>query len=107
MGFGPPAHRCTILDLGEELKEWVIGKINLTKHKRNEKFGSDPFGRRRIYIIPLFHHSLAQTWHTITEVYKLYTQKYYSGITIPLKRRARAGHYSMCEASLSSLSKYL
>jgi hypothetical protein len=30
----------------------------LTNHKRNEKFGSNPFGRRRIYIIPLFHHSI-------------------------------------------------
>jgi hypothetical protein len=38
-----------------ELKEWVIGKIKLTKHKRNEKFGSNPFGRRQIYIIPLFN----------------------------------------------------
>ncbi len=36
-----------------ELTEWVIGKIKLKKHKRNEKFGSNPFGRRRIYIIPL------------------------------------------------------
>jgi len=35
------------------LKEWVMGKI--IKHKRNEKFGSDPFSRRRIYIVPLFH----------------------------------------------------
>jgi len=58
MGFGPPAHRCTILHLGEELKEWVIVKIKLTKHKRNEKFGSDTFGRGRIYIIPLFYHSI-------------------------------------------------
>jgi hypothetical protein len=41
-----------------ELTEWVIGKIKLTNHKRNEKFGSNPFGRRRIYIIPLFHHSI-------------------------------------------------
>jgi hypothetical protein len=41
-----------------ELTEWVIGKINLTNHKRNEKFGSNPFGRRRICIIPLFHHSI-------------------------------------------------
>ena len=59
MGFGPPAR----LRLGEELTEWVIGKIKLSNHKRNEKFGSNPFGRRRIYIpakdgiydIPLFH----------------------------------------------------
>jgi len=50
MVFGPPARRYTILHLEEELKEWVIGKIKLTKHKRNEKFGSNPFGRRRIYI---------------------------------------------------------
>jgi len=49
-----------------ELTEWVIGKIKLTNHKRNERFGSNPFGRRRIYIpakdgiydIPLFHHSI-------------------------------------------------
>jgi hypothetical protein len=41
-----------------ELTEWVIGKIKLTNYKRNEKFGSNPFGRRRIYIIPLFHHSI-------------------------------------------------
>ena len=50
-----------------ELKEWVtcretqsraIGKIKLKNHKRNEKFRSNPFGRRRIYIIPLFHHSI-------------------------------------------------
>ena len=40
------------------LTEWVIGKINLTNHKRNEKLGSNPFGKRRIYIIPLFHHSI-------------------------------------------------
>jgi hypothetical protein len=38
-----------------ELAEWVIGKIKLTKHRKNEKFGSNPFSRRRIYIIPLFH----------------------------------------------------
>ena len=37
-----------------ELTEWVIGKIKLTNHKRYEKFGANPFGRRRIYIIPLF-----------------------------------------------------
>jgi hypothetical protein len=49
-----------------DLTEWVIGKIKLTNHKRNEKFGPDPFGTRRIYIpakdgiydIPLFHHSI-------------------------------------------------
>jgi len=49
-----------------KLTEWVIGEIKLTKHKRNEKFGSNPFGRRLIYIpakdgiydIPLFHHSI-------------------------------------------------
>ena len=41
-----------------ELTEWVIGKIKLTNHNRNEKFGSNPFGKRRIYIIPLFHHSI-------------------------------------------------
>jgi len=41
-----------------ELTEWVIGKIKLANHKRNEKFGSNTFGRRRIYIIPLFHHSI-------------------------------------------------
>jgi hypothetical protein len=49
-----------------ELTERVIGKIKLTNHKRNEKFGSNPVGRRRIYIqakdgiynIPLFHHSI-------------------------------------------------
>jgi hypothetical protein len=49
-----------------ELAEWVIGKIKLTKHRKNEKFGSNPFGRRQIYIpakdgiydIPLFHHSI-------------------------------------------------
>ena len=32
-----------------ELTEWVIGKIKLTNHKKNKKFGSNPFGRRRIY----------------------------------------------------------
>ena len=41
-----------------ELTEWVIGKTKLTNHKRNEKFGSNPFGRRRISIIPLFHHPI-------------------------------------------------
>jgi hypothetical protein len=41
-----------------ELTEWVIGKIKLTNHKRNEKFGFNPFGRRLISIIPLFHHSI-------------------------------------------------
>jgi hypothetical protein len=41
-----------------ELTEWVIGKIKLTNHKRNEKFGSNPFGRRQIYIIPKLHHSI-------------------------------------------------
>jgi hypothetical protein len=49
-----------------ELTEWVIAKIKLTNHKRNEKFGSNPFDRRRIYIpakdgiydIPLFYHSM-------------------------------------------------
>jgi len=41
-----------------ELTEWVIGKIKLTNRRRNEKFGSNPFGRRRIYIIPLFHYSI-------------------------------------------------
>jgi hypothetical protein len=41
-----------------ELTEWVIGEIKLANHKRNEKFGSNPFDRRRIYIIPLFHHSI-------------------------------------------------
>ena len=41
-----------------ELTEWVIGKIKFTNRKRNEKFGSNPFGRKRIYIIPLFHHSI-------------------------------------------------
>jgi hypothetical protein len=41
-----------------ELTGWVIGEIKLTNQKRNEKFGSNPFGRRRIYIIPLFHHSI-------------------------------------------------
>jgi hypothetical protein len=41
-----------------ELTEWVIGKIKLKTHKRNEKFGSNPFGKKRIYIIPLFHHSI-------------------------------------------------
>ncbi len=40
------------------LTEWVIGKIKLANHKRNEKFGPNPFGSRRIYIIPLFHHSI-------------------------------------------------
>ena len=39
----------------EELTEWVIGKIKLTNHKGNEKFGSNPFGKRRVHIIPLFH----------------------------------------------------
>jgi hypothetical protein len=43
-----------------ELTEWVIGKIKLTNHKRNEKFGSNPFGKRNIYIIPLFHHSMCE-----------------------------------------------
>ena len=38
-----------------ELREWAIGKIKLTNHKRDERFGFNPFGRRRIYIIPLFH----------------------------------------------------
>ncbi len=46
-----------ILGFGE-LTEWVIGEIKLTNHKRNEKFESNPFGKRRIYIIPLFHHSI-------------------------------------------------
>ena len=46
-----------ILGFGE-LTEWVIGKIKLKTHKRNEKFGSNPFGKKRIYIIPLFHHSI-------------------------------------------------
>jgi hypothetical protein len=42
-----------------ELKEWVIGNIKMTNHKRNEKFRPNPFVRRRIYnIIPLFHHSI-------------------------------------------------
>jgi len=41
-----------------KLTEWVIGKIKSTNHKRNEKFGPNPFGRRQIYIIPLFHHSI-------------------------------------------------
>jgi hypothetical protein len=41
-----------------ELAEWVIRKIKLTNQKKNEKFGSNLFGGRRIYIIPLFHHSI-------------------------------------------------
>jgi hypothetical protein len=41
-----------------ELTEWVIGKTRLTKYERNEKSGSKPFGRRGIYIIPIFHHSM-------------------------------------------------
>jgi hypothetical protein len=41
-----------------ELTEWVIGKTRLTKYERNEKSGSKPFGRRGIYIIPIFHHSI-------------------------------------------------
>ena len=57
------------------LTEWVIGKINLTNHKRNEKFGSNPFGRRRIYIpakdgiydIPLSHHSIIPCVRKITK----------------------------------------
>jgi hypothetical protein len=36
----------------------AIVKIKLIKHGRNNKFGFDPFGRRRIYTIPLFHHSI-------------------------------------------------
>jgi len=40
------------------LTEWVIGKSKLSNHKKNEKFGSNPFGRRRIYIIPIFHYSM-------------------------------------------------
>ena len=41
-----------------ELTEWFIGKIKLTKHERNEKVGPNPFGRRRVCIIPLLHHSV-------------------------------------------------
>jgi hypothetical protein len=41
-----------------ELTEWVIEKIALTRDETNEKCRSNPFGRRRIYIIPLFHHSI-------------------------------------------------
>jgi len=41
-------------------------KTKLANHKENEKFGSNPFGRRQIYVpakdgiydIPLFHHSI-------------------------------------------------
>ena len=50
-------HGVKIMGFGE-LMEWFIGKIKLTKHERNEKFRSNPFGRRRIYIIPLFHYSI-------------------------------------------------
>jgi hypothetical protein len=32
----------------EELPEFFIGKIKLTEHETNEKFGSNPFGRGRI-----------------------------------------------------------
>ena len=39
----------------EELPKFFIAKIKLTEHERNEKFGSNPFGIRKIYIIPLFH----------------------------------------------------
>ncbi len=67
-----------------ELTEWVIGKIKLTNHKRNEKFGSNPFGRRRIYIIPLYSRSEG-----------------------PFGPKKPPFHYSMCEARLPSLSKYL
>ena len=42
------------------MTDWVIGKIKLTNRKRNEKFESNPFGRRRIYIIPLFHYSMCE-----------------------------------------------
>ena len=40
-----------------ELTEWVIGKIKLTNYKRNEKFGSNPFGKR---LIPSFHYSMCE-----------------------------------------------
>jgi hypothetical protein len=43
-----------------ELKEWVVGKIKLTKHKRNEKFGSNLFGRRHISTISPFHYSMCE-----------------------------------------------
>ena len=54
-----------IMDFGE-LTEWVIGKIKLTNHKRNEKLRINSFGKKRIYIpakdgiydIPLFCHSI-------------------------------------------------
>jgi hypothetical protein len=39
-----------------ELTEWVIGKIKLTNHKRNEKFGIP--AKDGIYDIPLFQHSI-------------------------------------------------
>jgi hypothetical protein len=41
-----------------KLTEWVIGKIKLIKNKRNEKSTSSPFGKRRIYIIPIFQYSI-------------------------------------------------
>ena len=40
------------------LTEWFTGEIKLTKHEKNEEFESNPFGKRRIYIIPLFHYSI-------------------------------------------------
>jgi hypothetical protein len=75
-GFAPIG----ILELGNtgimglgELTEWVIGKIKLKIHKRNEKFGSNPFGKRRIYIIPLFHHSIIpwvrQDYQALVNIY--------------------------------------
>jgi hypothetical protein len=42
----------------DELTEWVIGKITSARDETNEKFGSNPFGRRQIYIIPKLHHSI-------------------------------------------------
>jgi len=64
-----------------ELTEWVIGKIKLKNHKINEKFGSNPFGRRRIYMpakdgiydIPLFHYSIIpymrQEYQSLLNIY--------------------------------------
>jgi len=68
MGYAPPACKPYGLEAVSErnLMEWFTGKIKLTKREKNERFESNPFGRRRIHIsakdgicnIPLFHHSI-------------------------------------------------